>query len=669
MRHAATAILALVLLATPLATGQANAQSYGTELPFVLGTGARSSAMGVAAVSHGEDASIQHYNPSGLGYLQRKQFVFYRTTLFDSKSVYHSFSYAHPLLNYGTLAVSFMRVDIGGVEQRDETNRLLSSDLHSAQTRFLLGYAKSITTSLSAGFNLKIDNQSFGDYSGSGIGLDVGLSASQVFSGNSFIKGFREGFAVQNLIEPSLKLDHEKVADPFNLSLGVSAISGFGNVMLVTSLDIVNPRYSPFDLRFGQEVVYNRILALRFGMDDVTPTFGLGAHYKNVGLDYAYRSEDLGNNHRISLTVKFGSTLSEQRARARAEFEKEVDTRLTNRMADLERSQLERALENGDSLFARAEYEAAADQFEMALLWDPDNDHAAKQATLSRYQQAISMATKALENKDYVQGLFHANRALSYIPEDQAATNLARKCNERITEAKNSRTLLTQLLKTSIDLYADRQFADALAGFEEALRIAPDNQLAQEYRGKCKNSIETVVRRYMTDAEVRADNDDYVGAIDHLEHALAYNTRTAEIHALIEKYKKARAHALLASTKPETPGQTTDDASSPPTADQKVLENHYRRGMKSFDDGDFDGAIASFLRVWTVDQDYHNVSSFLTRAYLFVGMRLYSDHEYTKAIEIWQKVLTIDPENSKAKRYLSKAHEELEKLSGVYRGR
>ncbi len=209
-----------ILVAAP----DARAQSYGTELPFVLGTGARASGMGLAAVSLADDASIQYYNPAGLGYLQWKQFLFYRTTLFDSKSVYHSLSYAHPLLNYGTLAVSVMRLDVGGVEQRDNTNRLLPTDLHNSQTRILLGYAKDVTSSVSAGFNIKIDNQSFGDYSGSGVGMDIGLLAKQDLSGNSFIKGFREGLAVQNLLEPSLKLDQDKVSDPINLALGVSAI-------------------------------------------------------------------------------------------------------------------------------------------------------------------------------------------------------------------------------------------------------------------------------------------------------------------------------------------------------------------------------------------------------------------------------------------------------------
>ncbi len=348
-------LLALIIVLGSAVVGGAadtRAQSYGTELPFVLGTGARSNAMGAAGVSHAYDASVQAYNPAGLGQLQWKQFLFYRTTLFDSKSVYHAASYVHPLLNYGTLGISLIRLDIGGIEERDYTNRLLSSDLSNAQTRILLGYARNITSSLTAGLNLKLDNQSFGEYSGSGFGFDVGLMATQTLSGNSFIKGFREGFAIQNLIEPSVKLDNDKVSDPFNVAAGVSAISGGGDFLLVTSLDLVNPRYSPFNVRIGQEVMYNGFLALRAGLDDATATFGFGARFKQFALDYAYRDEDLGNNHRFSLTIKFGASRADRQMEARRRLEDEVNTKLTNRMAEMEQSQIYTAISQGDRLYA-----------------------------------------------------------------------------------------------------------------------------------------------------------------------------------------------------------------------------------------------------------------------------------------------------------------------------
>ena len=646
----------------------ARAQSYGTELPFVLGTGARSHAMGTAGVSHIYDASVQSYNPAGLGYLQLKQFLFYRTTLFDSESVYHAVSYAHPLLNYGTLGVSVMRLDIGGIEERNNTNELLSSDLHNAQTRILLGYAKNITSSLTAGVNLKLDNQSFGEHNGSGFGLDVGLMANQALSGNSFIKGFREGFAIQNLIEPSLKLDSDKVSDPFNVAFGVSAISGAGDFLLVTSLDLVNPRYSPFNVRIGQEVMYDRFFALRAGLDDATVTFGFGALFRQFAIDYAYRDEDLGNNHRFSLTIKFGASLADRRMEARQRLENEVNTKLTTRMAEMEQLQIQAALSEGDRFFADGDYEKAAEQFEMALLWNPDNEHALEYRTRSKYNRAASLAEESIGNGDYVQGLFHANQALSILPYDPSAADMARRCNDEIAAAQNSRSLMSQLLKTSIDYYAGRHFAAALSGFEEALRIEPTNALASEYRDKCLFSINEQVNKLKTEADAAAARGDFDGAILATEAALQFKPNDPIILGTIDSFKNRKAEAAVAAL------QATPVADAPVgigtskmAVDEKLLDEQYRKGMRAFDEGNFDDAIGAFTKVWAIDPDYHNVSSLLTKAYLFVGMQFYSDHRYTEAIDIWQKALIVNPENSKAKRYLSKAHEELQKLSGVYR--
>ena len=151
----------------------ASAQSYGTELPFVLGTSTRNAALGVTSIDFMPDAGIQYYNPSVMSSLQWKQFLFSRSTLFESSSQYHTLSYAHPLLNHGTIGVSILRVDVSGIEQRDQSNQLLSTDLHDSQTRILLGYGRSIGSSFAAGFNMVFDNHSFGEYNGSGVGFDV----------------------------------------------------------------------------------------------------------------------------------------------------------------------------------------------------------------------------------------------------------------------------------------------------------------------------------------------------------------------------------------------------------------------------------------------------------------------------------------------------------------
>jgi len=299
------------------------AQYYGTELPFALGADARTSGMGVAGASLLGTPSLQSHNPSTLTYLESKQFAFFRTTLFAAQSAYHAVSYAHPLLHHGTIGISVMRVDVGGIEKRDNTNQLLADDLKDSQTRVLLGYARQIRSGLAAGLNLKVDKQSFAGYGGAGVGLDVGLVTRQKVR-HKFFRGFRQALVVQNLVEPVVKLDLERVSDPRSLTLGAAAVSAVGNVLMVTAIDVVRPRYSPLALRVGHEVLYSERYALRIGLDDNSATYGLGAKYRNLSFDYAYRSEDVGGNHRISLSVSFGRSRTEREANATLEQESEI---------------------------------------------------------------------------------------------------------------------------------------------------------------------------------------------------------------------------------------------------------------------------------------------------------------------------------------------------------
>ncbi len=289
--------------------------------------------------------------------------------------------------------------------------------------------------------------------------------------------------------------------------------------------------------------------------------------------------------------------------------------------------------------------------------------------TQSRYESAMSKADDSVNQGDFVQGLFHANQALSVKPDDPAAIASVKRCNGEIVAAQNSHSLMSQLLKTSIDHYADRNFTAALMGFEEALRIAPNNALAAEYRDKCRLSIDEQIKRLGTQTEAAAARGDFDAAIASIETALQFKPNDPGLLNDITTYKNRRAEAALAALQTTPVDEMTSPTVTAPNVDAKLLDVQYRNGMTAFDEGDFDGAISSFTKVWAMDPNYHNVSQLLTKAYLFVGMRLYSDHNYTEAIDIWQKALAVDPENNKAKRYLSKAHEELQKLSGVYRAK
>ncbi len=659
----------LALLLTVTMTASLSAGSYGTELPFVIGIGARASGMGLAYTSLAGDPSVQYFNPALLADARWKQFEFFRTVLFDSKSLYHTASYVHPTLNYGTLGVSILRLDIGGIEERDTDNELLTDDMSNSQTRILIGYARRLHSRLFAGFNLKVDNQSFGSSSGSGIGLDVGFASKQQRKNSRFFKEIREGLAIQNIVEPTLKLDQERVPDPMRVVLGLSAVSELENLTLVTSIDFVNPRFSPFSVRFGQELQLLNHFSLRAGLDDTTPTYGFGARYRAFMVDYAYRDEDLGGNHRISLSISFGASTDERREKSRRELERHIGTEINREMERMERDQIKTALQRADSLFTLEEYDEAIESYEMAQYWDPENDHARARVAEAKYRISFEAGRKFLQNRDYLQAIYHFRQAHSYAPEDTASVSLIRACEQELSESRHRERLIDQLLRKAIDLYAEQRLRDALFGFEEILKIDPFNPLALEYRKKTLINMENAKQRLILQSRGMSKMTDYDGAIRALNDALVYSPGDPMILSEIESLKEKRKAAQAASrieVKPEPEIIKTRRRIS--HIDIEVMEAKYRKAMDDFNRGNFEQATQLFMEIWMADPEFHNVSPLLVKTYLLMGMQLYSQEQYENAMEIWEKALAVDPHNTKAKRYLRKTKEEVEKLGGVFNG-
>jgi tetratricopeptide (TPR) repeat protein len=634
-------------------------QSYGTERPFVLGTDARVSAMGGSGVNMHGTASLQFYNPANLTSLQWNEFVLFRTVLFDSDTQYNALSYGHPFLNIGAIGVTVLRLDVAGIEERDETNQLLSSDLANAQTRLLFGYGHTINRTLSAGFNLKIDHQSFGGFNATGVGLDIGLSGQRLISGNHRVTAARAGFVIRNLIEPSLKLDQDNVPDPMEVVLGGALITRLSYVTLETTLDFVQPRFSPFELQFGQDVRYREYFAFRFGVDDGAPTAGFGVRYKNVSLDYAYRDTDLGNNNRFSLAFRFGASIDERKTRVQAQLEQQLNSEITQRLQSMEEQQFHAALAAGDSLFDQERFVQARDQYELGLMWDPGSMHARERLDECRYLELAGLGQASIAEEDYAQGLFYARQVLELRPDDAAAAEAVEYCRVQLAASENATRLVNKLLSSSIDLYAAGQYAEALRAFEEVLELDESNTLARQYRDKSRIQLNAAVDNLIDRARAATHESDYEAALALLERASRMDASNDDIAVAMDDIYRQRDE------------QEHADVSRPVVAPREAPPNHselqakYLQGLNEFNGGRFDTAVQLLTEVWMGDSGFDEAAALLTRAHLLLGMRQYSQDHYDLAIQQWRRALDVDPDNIKAKRYIRRAEEEIRRLDRV----
>jgi len=643
----------------------ARSDSYGTELPFVAGTGARASGLGLAGVSLIEAPSLMYFNPGVLRRYDYKTVELYRTTLFDSDAQYLSLSYVHPTLDFGTFGVSILRLGVGGIEQRDINNNLLG-DVEDGQTRILLGYGVNAHRLVAIGLNLKIDRHTFGGFSGTGVGIDLGVHARKPLSATGTFREVRAGLAIENLIEPTIRLDQEDVGDPLRTSLGTSLVAAHRSLGFTTALDLVAPRFSPVQLRFGQEVTYDEFFAVRFGMQGSTPTFGIGGRYQTVALDYAYRSEDLGSNHRISLTVGFGRSVHERADERNARLDAEMQSRVAQRVSEFENIQIASFTAKADSLFDAGDYEGALAQYDVVLLWEPGDEHARRRHTECRYRVEFAAGDSLFTSGDYVAALYRFHQALQIRPDDADALARVAACQGKIDANTDRAQMIDNMLRGAIDLYASKRYAEAQAGFEEVLRISPDNRIAKEYQYKSRTNVKNDVQRHILRSRTYADKKQYGSAIAELEAALVHGP-SDQVRAELQTLR-LRQQAGLNQPEDTAPVHTRKDrvASDPvprSTRANEALEARYDAGLRLFEAGDFERASHKLLEVWTVAPNHRNVSEVLARSYLFLGMKVYSEEKYDEAIRIWEKILVIDPGNSKAQRYLQKTREESARLT------
>jgi tetratricopeptide (TPR) repeat protein len=655
-----TIIVCLLLAAA--APGVAYADTYGTELPFASGTSARAAGMGLAATSLPGTPCTQYFNPALLATQDRQAFEFYRTTLFDSDTQYHSAAYIHPSLDWGALGVTVLRLDVSGIEERDATNMLLSSDLKNTQTRLLLGYALGILPSVAAGVNFKIDHQSFGSYNGSAVGVDIGFLATRSLSRFAWLRTVRGSLVAENALEPKVKLDQEDVPDPRRIIIGLSIEGGKGDIGAATSLDLVSPKYSPFHARFGQEVSYRDMVAIRAGVDGTTPTFGVGGTYRSVSLDYAYRDEDLGSNHRVSLSVAFGPSLDEARTARRMREDAALQERVRSKVSEFEHSQLIALTRQADRFFAEGDVQSARKTYEMVLMWDPQNAHAAERIPRCDLEDQLQHARAARDNDDHATALHHYRRASKYAPDDARVIAGLASCDSVIVESESRAAVAGDLMTKAFDLYAHGDYPGALAALEDAVQLDPENGVARELLEKSRASVAAAIENHLRQARIHERGGDLEAAVASLERAASMSANRHDIEAEL-----SRLGGLLEREEATPPAvETVDEPTF--TVDSDVdfaaLDKKYEAGIRSFERGAFAESAQLLSQVWTIAPDYRDVADPLVRAYLFHGMALYGDGRYEEAIGAWQRVLVVDPDNQKSKRYLRKVREESSRLSG-----
>jgi hypothetical protein len=266
--------------------------------------GASSAGLAGANTSVASGASSQFWNPSLLAFMTKPQASMMHATWLENLQ-YEWIGYARPLgprKGVGSLSVAYFHMpSISGTDEFDNP----TGDFRVYDMALTLGYARPLLKGVTLGANGKLIRETLASVTGTGGAVDLGASAT--FAGATL------GATVQNL-GPELSLGGGVYPLPQLTRFGLSR--PFLANRLLLAVDYTFPKTYFNDVRFGAEVRPSPFLAVRAGYRRVGGTkddpstgfsFGLGAHYGPVNLDYAMTPDNgFSDVHRLSFGYTFG---------------------------------------------------------------------------------------------------------------------------------------------------------------------------------------------------------------------------------------------------------------------------------------------------------------------------------------------------------------------------
>jgi len=307
-----------------------------------IGAGARAAAMGGSFSALGLDATTIYWNPAALGRLSQPEIVLMHSTQFNNLLKYDTGHLVIPNTVSGSFGIGYLRLATGDIYFTDDLGyydwgqdnlpgtgdpgegdgkhnpgEMIIYDqgrlkvVNDAEQAIFLSYAHQVLPRLALGGNIKYLWQSVGRYSSFGWGIDLGaiydvsshltlaLNLQDVFGTVvRWSTGHTDNRTIN--IRPAIayRLPLPALASQLNLASDVDL--RFDNIKKNCDAHIGR---ASFDFHVGAEYWLYQTLALRVGSERKSLTAGGGVRISFFEVDYAFNAVDLGNTHRISLTL------------------------------------------------------------------------------------------------------------------------------------------------------------------------------------------------------------------------------------------------------------------------------------------------------------------------------------------------------------------------------
>lgn len=307
-----------------------------------IGIGPRPLAMGSAFCAVSDDGHAFYWNPAGMALLNRPRISAMYAPQFGSienpLANYHFIGYVQPMPGDVVMGIHWIRLTVDKIAIYSELDgnsfldRLFDPQLRPSgepegylddvEEAYFFSFSKRnarevdlgwvygrIRMDFPFGVNIKWIRQRLGEYSGTGLGIDLGFMVrmhlgDEVLSEKWGLLGI--GMHLQDMTRTTMHWNtrHDDTV-PMNLKWGISYLIPlpFQNQWFLIALD-QDTRYAT-QTHFGVEYQFYRRLSLRGGLDNGKFTGGVGFAIGPFEIHYAILIHPMDTLHRIGCAFTF----------------------------------------------------------------------------------------------------------------------------------------------------------------------------------------------------------------------------------------------------------------------------------------------------------------------------------------------------------------------------
>ncbi len=516
-----TLMAGFLLLTLASATPLLASQDAGTEPALYLGTGARAVALGRAGATESGTLAAADWNPAGLSNLPRMDLSLQHAALYEGAS-HDTLGFAYPILDWGAVALTWTRLELGGIERRDAEN-LPGGTFGYLEQQAAVSYGRTLWGPLSGGISLKVHDLHLDGLQSTSPGADAGLllalpkpfvreedsaknkkGPAPSVSGAEMIKEIRLGASVRNAVAPLMKLkdDAERLHPGyrFGAELDLKLLKDFSN-SLCLRVDAEKPERSEWRIHGGGEFNFLEHYALRAGWDNEYVSAGAGVEYAGITLDYALSFPLIGLRHLVTLSYAFGDDLRDVQARRQAEEARQrqlvVDKLKNSIISDYDQQAKDQA--------AQGRYREAVKLWGKVLDWDPNNRETLENVRVANaeilrqeIQAAMDGANRFYQEERYVEVMVECRRVLDLDANYAPATELYAKAEKKATTlgemafAKEVKALarIREHYFNGLKAYASRDWDTAIKNWEMVIADSPMQKQVYQYLAAAREQNE-----------------------------------------------------------------------------------------------------------------------------------------------------------------------------------